>query len=200
MKKSEIKPGVLYGYTRSRDYGQPQPIVFLNTPADGELYRQPRRYGTSTGPAFTRDHTAPKPQRGGSYTSSPVGYPAVLLPERSDTDPSSLLAVTLADFEAVTSAYGEDAEYTVITSLAQIIGPYAEACAEFDERQRREREERERRSNLAADRRRRAKSATDTLQSTGIFTSMRGDDILLTLENAEKLAALLIRVELAEER
>lgn len=198
MKKSEIKPGVIYAYTRSRDYGVPQPIVFLNTPADGELYKQPRRYGSSTGPAFMRDHTSPKPQHGGGYTSPSVGYPAVLLTDRSDADPSSLLAFTLADFEAATSAYPGDVELKVITSLAQITGPYAEALTEHEERQQRDREERERKSNLAADRRRRAKSATDTLASAGIFSSTRDGDIVLTLENAEKLAALLVRTELAE--
>jgi hypothetical protein len=199
MKKTDIKPGVVYAYTRSREYGEPQPIVFLNTPADGELYRQPRRYGTSTGPAFTRDAAAPKPQRGGSYTSSPVGYPAALCRSGANGSPEDLLAVTLAHFEQATSAYGytDDIELTVITSLGQILGPYAEAVAEYEERRAAQRTETERRNAAAANRRSRAKAAMEALADAGIFSAPRDGEIVLSLENAEKLTALLVRVGLA---
>lgn len=196
MRKQDIKPGVLYAWTRSREYGEPQPIVFLNTPADGELYRRPRRYGSSTGPVFTRDYTSSKPESGSGFASSPVGYPAVI--GHSAAAAGLLPSFALAGFEAATSAHSDETELTVITSLAQVTGPYAEAVAGYQARRQAEREHRDRQTAAADDRHTRSKAAAAKLASAEIFSSTRDGEIVLSLENAEKLAALLVRVGLSD--
>ena len=81
-----------------------------------------------------------------------------------------------------------------LTSLGRIRGPYAEVKAAWERQQQAGREQRDARDRLRQDRNARAGRAKDVLNEHGIFATFHGDRLELTLENAEKLAALLTRV------
>ena len=87
MRKQDIKPGVVYAYQRGT-YGNPLPVVFLNTPADGELYTEGSQWRKPGSKAFTRAHGGSKPHA--VSFGSDVGYPVVRGRWDADTDPPSL--------------------------------------------------------------------------------------------------------------
>jgi hypothetical protein len=190
MRKQDIKPGVIYAIQRSREYGSPDPVMFLNAPADGRLYRRDRHVSADA-PAFS-ESPGSTPQRGSSWGPGPVGYPVARGRSSSAPDLALLASVTLADFKGARSAYREDGiSFDVITSLAQITGPYAEMAAEHEAKRQADQEHRARQDAAADDRRIRSAAAAEKLAAAGIDSYSRDGEIALTLENAEKLAALI---------
>lgn len=123
MKAKDITPGEVYVYRQYR-HDPPRPIVFLAPVDRDHLYIKTRTHG----PAFRKapDATAPRP--GTVFNGGTIGYPAVLGNPGSDLD--DLRAVTLARFERVTSTLGRRVEYTLVTALARVIGPWGEATEE----------------------------------------------------------------------
>lgn len=122
MKAKDIKPGTVYAYRQSM-HDPPRPIVFL-TPADPEhLYIKSRTHG----PTFRKAPDASTPRGGTVYNGGTIGYPAALGdPERLD----DLRAATLDRFRRVTSTLGRHVEYTLVTRLARVIGPWEDTAAE----------------------------------------------------------------------
>jgi hypothetical protein len=200
MKKADIKPGVVYAYQRGRgDYDEPQPIVFLNAPADGDLYARSSYHRPPGAPAFHAAHDGSKPHRGSGYSSPDVGYPAVMLGGNAPkgTKPEDLLKFTLAGFKAATSTTaGDGTMFTLITSLAQITGTYAEAKAEYEARRQARREEAQQERTAADASRARAIDVLASLRAHDIEANRipaysAVDSITLPLDEAEKLIALL---------
>lgn len=192
MKKADIKLGVIYAYQRGRN-DSPDPVVFLVAPSDGKLYQQRDRY-TRTGPAFRPAGDNAKPERSRIY--GPTGYAVAKSGYGADrSDLSALTAATLADFEAATSAHSGPVQFDVLVTLGQITGLYEDVAAAHKAQQQREREHIHR-QRAAADRdRERAGVLIGAFSRAGIETTT-GDvfgsrKILLTLDEAEKLAALL---------
>lgn len=127
MKAKDIKPGEVYAYRQSR-YDEPRPIVFL-APVDREhLYFKSRTPGL----AFLKEKDATAPRAGTVFNGGTIGYPAAL--GYADSDLDDLRAVTLHRFERVTSTLGRRCEYTLVTVLARVIGPWEEAAAPPAER------------------------------------------------------------------
>ncbi|MEV8639487.1 hypothetical protein AB0395_48580, partial [Streptosporangium sp. NPDC051023] len=65
---------------------------------------------------------ASAPRNGTVYNGGTIGYPAALGDPQSDLD--DLRAVTLRRFEQVTSTLGRRVEYTLVTNLTRVIGPW----------------------------------------------------------------------------
>lgn len=194
MRKQDIKTGVVYAYQRSASYS-PEPVVFLVAPADGDLYL-PRDRHNRTGFAFRPAGEGAKPERSRIY--GPTGYAVAKFGYRaSRADLSALTAVTIADFEAATSATGREdgVEFDVMTTLGQITGVYEDVVAARRAQQQQEQEYRERVRSAEDRDRERARVLIGAFSKAGI-ESTTGDvfgsrKILLTLDEAEKLAALL---------
>lgn len=135
MKKSDIKPGVVYAYQRfGRHPVDPrEPIVFLGMSeygqghVIGELWQDARGHGCR---AFMRPAPSRHVQAGTVHNDGSIGYPAVLLDheaplvttERLD----SLLSVTPQDFRVAVSArgLGSGRLLLVVTSMARVVGPW----------------------------------------------------------------------------
>jgi hypothetical protein len=193
VRKQDIKPGVVYAYQRGT-YGNPQPVVFLNTPADGELYTESSQYRKPGSKAFTRAREGSKPHA--VSFGSDVGYPVVRGRWDADTDPAALLSATLSDFEAATQPYSGSHEFRVVTSLTAIAGPWDEVIAtrkaQYEaDRQRRERDQQEARAS-----RTRAIDIITALSARDIKVSRISsygavDSVSLPLDEAEKLVSLL---------
>jgi hypothetical protein len=120
MKAKDIQPGKVYAY-RQGTYRTVRPIVFLAPVDKDHLYAKSRIHG----PAFKRAPDATAPTAGTVYNAGTIGYPAALGSEGSDIN--DLRAVTLTRFERVTSTFGRRCEYTLVTVLARVIGPWDEA-------------------------------------------------------------------------
>lgn len=205
MRKQDIKPGVVYAYQRSRGsiYSDPEPVVFLNAPADSVLYSEPDR-NTRRDPgrpvfAKAREGSKPAGSRGAWSNAGDTGYPAVMI-YRHDGDKAtteSLLTVTLADFEATPQTTVKGITYTVITSLTPILGPWDEVVAGLKARRKAEQERAERESKAADAIRTRAIDIIAALSARGITANFVGSyggaarAISLPLAEAEKLIALL---------
>jgi hypothetical protein len=198
MRKQDIKPGVVYAYQRDHSYcGRPLPVVFLNTPAGSELYSESsvRPLSRSRGmPAFYRAHAQAKPHA--VSFGSDVGYPAVRFRWDATGHISELLSVTLADFEAAVERTQGDREFTVITSLAAIVGPWDEVKAAYDERKRANDEQKRADAEAADASRTRAMDVMRALRAYGVEVSRLPaygavKSVSLSLEEAEKLVAVL---------
>jgi hypothetical protein len=197
MKKADIKPGVLYAiWNRNSDYDTPTPVVFLNAPAAGELYMEPRYPGTEVRTCFRRAVDGIKPQRG-SWGGSTYGYPAVQPgTSRERVAAGDLLHFTLTDFKAATSAYGDGYQFTLITSLGKIAGPWDEVKAEYDARQQARNEHSSRETVERQRSHARADAAIAALNRAGIRATRDTmlstvQHVRLSLDEAEKLAELL---------
>jgi hypothetical protein len=118
MKAKDIKPGVVYAYRQSRS-DPVRPVVFLAPVDSDHLYINSRTHGR----AFLKAPDATAPRAGSVYNSGTIGYPAALGGEPSDLDD-----VTLTRFERVTSTLGRRCEYTLITRLARVIGPWEDVA------------------------------------------------------------------------
>jgi len=202
MKKNEIKPGVIYAYQRSREYGSPEPVVFLDIPSEGVLHRTASDYKKADEPAFLKAAAGSKPQASrGSYSRSSVGYAAVFLSNsfsQADADPADLLKPTVADFEKCTSGYApagfDGLKFALVTSLTYITGEYDEKLAE-DKAQReadRDARRRDQAERDAADAR--AASIGSALARLDVEASLdrsASGYLKITLDDAEKLLALL---------
>lgn len=195
MKKADIKPGVVYAYQRSK-YDSPRPIVFLNAPADGVLYRE-RDYPKSGTPAFIKASPAAKPRRALGFGRGGIGYPAAHLSHDSRMTHQDLLGITLADFERATSGYHEGYEFDVITTLTHVTGPWDEVIAAHEAQKRAERESREQEQHEASESRARAIDILTALRARAgiepdrIPTYGAVKSISIPLAEAEKLVALL---------
>jgi hypothetical protein len=198
MKKADIKPGVVYAYQR-RDYDKPEPVVFLNAPAAGDLYATSSYHSPPGTPAFRAARDGSRPHRGSGYSSPDVGYPAVMLGGNApkDAKPEDLLKSTLAGFQSAAAiTAGNGTVFTLVTSLAQIAGTYAEAKAEYDQRQQFRRDEADRKERVRAASRIRADAAVAALGQAGISASPdtflgTAYNLYITLDEAEKFIALL---------
>ncbi|MER6830854.1 hypothetical protein ABT352_33010 [Streptosporangium sp. NPDC000563] len=126
MKAKDIKPGEVYAY-RDR-FGPVRPIVFLAPVDRDHLYLKTR----TPGPAFKRAGDGSAPRAGTVYNGGTIGYPAALGNEQSN--PEDLRAVTLTRFERVTSTLGRRCEYTLVTALARVIGPWESTTPTSPER------------------------------------------------------------------
>jgi hypothetical protein len=122
MKAKDIQPGVVYAY-RDHFHGRLRPIVFLAPLDRDHLYISSRTHGR----AFLKALDAAAPRAGSVYNSGTIGYPAAFGREPSDLD-----GVTLTRFERVTSTLGRRCEYTLITRLARVIGPWGDVSASPD--------------------------------------------------------------------
>jgi hypothetical protein len=194
MRKQDIKTGVVYAYQRGRgDYDSPEPIVFLAAPADGKLYTE-RDSFSQKGISFHRARPGGKPVARRSYMGGSTGYPAVLLDH--GTDPADLLRVTLADFEAATTAYPGNIKFVVFVTLAHITGPYDEQVAEYEGRRAARDDASARQEQARRASRDRAKGITAALKAAGIEAEADNaygtvTSIVIPLDEAEKLIALL---------
>jgi hypothetical protein len=195
MRKQDIKPGVLYAWKRGRsEFDEPHPIVFLNTPADGELYAKTSHHRPPGTPAFIRAREGATPHR--VSFGSDVGYPAVRFHRDAEGNPSSLLAITLDDFTATAGGIQAGREFVLITSLAAIAGPWDEVKAARDAQKRADAERRDRERTEADASRTRAIDVLTALQAYGIEASRiaaygKVDSVSLPLAEAEKLIAVL---------
>lgn len=193
MKRTDIRAGVVYAYQRST-YNEPQPIVFLNAPADGVLYCETSHYRAPGSPAFIKARADSKPHR--VQFGSDVGYPVVRLRWDSKDDPASLLSVTLADFEAATGSIDGGREFAVVVSLAAIAGPWSDVKAARDEQVEADRQLREHERAEADASRARAIDVLTALRARDIEPERispygKVESIVLPLEEAEKLLAML---------
>ena len=200
MKKNEIKPGVIYAYQRSREYGSPEPVVFLDVPAEGVLHSTASDYKKADQPAFIKAYSGAKPQASRGFSGISHGYAAVFFARTYEpgADPADLLKPTLADFEKCTSGYApagfDGLKFDLVTSLTYITGEYDEKLAE-DKAQRetdRDARRRDQAERDAADAR--AASIGSALARLDVEASLdrsASGYLKITLDDAEKLLALL---------
>lgn len=185
MRKQDIRTGVVYAYQRGT-YGSPGAVVFLSLELHKYVkHRQPGQ------PYWTPAAGFDKPRRG-DWSFASVGYPVVI--GREPGDLASLGAevittgLTPAQYEAGLSA-------DTLTSLAAVKGPYAEVMAAYAREQEADRKRRQEKRERETARRDRAARVKADLEALGVFANYHQDRFELTLENAEKLAALLPDVE-----
>jgi hypothetical protein len=191
MKKADIKAGVVYAYQRSDNYS-PEPVVFLST----DLYIERGRLHVSTA-ALEKAQPGEKP--GKDYMGRNTGYPAVFRSFDAEGTPEEVIAAMLSATldGAIADKLPRGVKSEVVTTLTRIRGPYGEVRSAYLAAQAADLAERYRRDAAAASRRSRAVAAAAVFTDVGVYSTPRGSEITLTLENAEKLAALLVRVGLA---
>ena len=163
------------------------------------LYQRASDYRKPGQPQYTKvTFRGAKPQTGTGYGSRGIGYAAVEAPWNAETSPQDLLKPTLAQFEQ-TADYQtgiSGASFTLVTSLTAITGPYDEVMAAYEARRdadRRKREQDQARRDAVHAR------AADIISQLARFgaepvsagTSCAQPHIKLTLDDAEKLLALL---------
>ncbi len=192
MRKQDIKPGVVYAYQEGKDQS-PRPVAFLSA----DLYASQGH--SEHGPRFRKAASDAKPQSG-TYGSPSTGYAVAIMREqfgrRVDRDEvaARLTRVTLADAAAAGWGHLDDLiSFMLIVRLAPVLGSWDEVTAQ----QREEAEEKARRqAALAAA----AKALDDraavvrrVLIVNGISPRFSGTsrDLIVSLDDAEKLAALL---------
>ena len=168
MRKQDIKPGVVYAYQVSKDYGKPAPIMFLNAPADGKLF-------SSIG------YPAVKARRGASPDVL-KGY--------------ALADFTAATSRYIGD--DAELEFVIVTVLGQVTGTYEDAKADYDARQEADRVQRQQDNERKAENERRAASVLAAFESAGVKASYWDHTVTLSLPDAEKLAALLSSVSVPE--
>lgn len=197
MKAKDIKPGVVYGY-RSSKYGHLQAVVFL-APVDGNhLYHSASSSKPKGSPAFIKAREGSKPgRRGSTYSSPTTGYAAVRT--SSPEAATHLRAITIEDFEEAASRATvsgiKDAEFTLITTLAHILGPYAELKAGEDAAKERKHAARRAEEEKDAADRNRLTNLRSALAGRGVKAIGRIEDgepvIVLSAAEVDRLLALL---------
>jgi hypothetical protein len=123
MRKQDIKPGVVYAYKQPVS-NEIVPIVFLSSYRwIGALRQDARGYGDR---AFKHAHSVlQKPRAGTVHNDGTIGYPAVIFPGLRPDGPRDIgKLVTLRDFDAATSAYGDGYEFILVTSMARVTGEW----------------------------------------------------------------------------
>jgi hypothetical protein len=184
MKKADIKPGVVYAYQGSDNYS-PVPVVFLST----DLHAERGRYSTN---AAMLTKAAPHEKPGKDYLGRHTGYPAVFRgfdAEGTEAEViTSMLGATLE--QAITDKLPKGVQSDVVTTLTRIRGPYDEAMAAYRAAQEADRERRRQTDEAMRVKRERAERVVATFKAAGVFSVYRGH-LELSLENAEKLAALI---------
>jgi hypothetical protein len=118
VKKTDIKPGVIYAWKRSKHYS-PTQVMFLTPLNDDCLYTSERGKGIVRA---RRSYTKPKAYY--SYGSADVGW---LVAMGSDVAGASLQ-------DALDSGHRDpatfhDLHYQALVSLAQVVGVYDEVAA-----------------------------------------------------------------------
>ena len=196
MKRSSIKAGVVYAIKSS--YGPPSPIVFLEDGAAGLYGRS--NYGRGPIRKFDENkHT--KAKKGHGLSDSDRGYVAMKVSwalgisnagaaERMRAiDPEAGLARFLAGESSSIDGVGFD----IVTSLGQIDGLYAEELAAYSARLDAERSAGQRKADEQAARAARIAAVIEALSAYGIRAkgAWKGEQVELSVDEAEKLAALL---------
>jgi hypothetical protein len=184
MKKADIKTGVVYAYQRNGTYA-PQPVVFLST----DLYTDRGRYSANAA-ALTPALAGEKPGKDylGRHTGCPVVLRAFDFEGPAEDVAPALLAATLDG--AIAGKLPAGVKCDVLTTLTRIRGLYDEVLAEYQRQQDAEAQRRRVADDLLRGRRERAAQIVAQLEAFGVFATYRGH-LELTLENAEKLTALL---------
>jgi hypothetical protein len=184
MKKADIKAGVVYAYQRSDNYS-PGPVVFLST----DLYIERGRLHASAA-ALEKAQAGEKP--GKDYMGRHTGYPAVFRSFDAEGTPEEVIAAMLsATLEgAIADKLPRGVKSEVVTTLTRIRGPYDEVRAAYLAAQDADRERRRQTDEAMRIKRDRAERVVATFKAAGVFATYRGH-LELSLENAEKLAALL---------
>jgi len=192
MRKQDIKPGVVYAYQEGK-YQDPKPVMLLSA----DLYAsQPR---SELGTRFRKAADDAKP-RSGTYGSGSTGYLVAIMRDqftrRMDRDEvaARMAKVTLADAQAAGWEHLDDEiGLMLLIRLAPVLGPWDEVMA-----QRREaaEEKARRQAALAAAAKvldDRAAKIRLVLIASGVSPrfSTAARDLILSLEDAEKLASLL---------
>lgn len=192
MRKQDIKPGVVYAYQEGK-YQSPTPIVFLAAPKDTELWSAHRR--PPEGAQRSKQANAgakPYRSRGRYMSGGDTGYPAAqarAMPgDGSGYDMAALATVDLADFEAATDAPGPRCRFTVVTNLTYIAGEWETVTAEHAAAAQADRDHR---AALQRERSALNKRAGAVQVALGVPIRWDGDRFILSLQSAEKLAALL---------
>lgn len=193
MRKQDIKPGVVYAY-REGKYGETLPVVFLAT----DFYKG-RDYRDEDGPKFRKAGAADAPHsdRLGSPTT---GYLVAIMRHQYgrkvdyDAAAERMAKVTLADMEATGGESLDDLiGFMLLVRLGVVIGPWGEVMAQ----QREEAEEKKRRQEIISAT---AKALDDRAAKVRLVLIAKGvsprfsttaRDLILSLEDAEKLASLL---------
>ena len=205
MKKQDIKPGVVYAYQRSREYGTPEPVVFLVAPSEGKLYATTSDYRKPGRPAFIEAHSGAKPHKGTGFSGTDYGYPVAKL-RSGNMEPAAqvadLLKPTLADFEKCATAYApagfDGLEFSLATTLTHITGEYETELAAHKARCEAERaaSQRERAERDAA--RDRAAAILGRLDELGGIDAEAVSEprrpygyVRISVDDAEKLVELL---------
>jgi hypothetical protein len=189
MKRSEIKPGVVYAYREGRDdYDRLVPVVILST----EAYTAQNRHEPGT-PLYRKEPPGTKKlQRRAFYPST--GMPMVWARYGSGT-PEDLAKVTLEDFEATTSNFVDQDKgitFEVLSYLPYLVGEY-EAEVEARKQRLAARDKlREERTAARRDKSNRGHAVAMTLDAVGVRAHSWSDgNITVSLDEGEKLAQVL---------
>jgi len=195
MRKQDIKPGVVYAYQEGK-YGATLPAMLLTT----DLYKGRDDYRDTESLKFRKAGAADTPHAG-RLGSPTTGYLIAIarhqISRRVDYDEVAerIAKITLADMEATggESPAGEPFGYMLIVRLGVIIGPWDEVMAERREHDaaKKRRQEQEAAQAKALDDR--AAAVRLVLITNGISPRFSGTDrnLIVSLDDAEKLAALL---------
>ena len=192
MRKQDIKPGVVYAYQEGK-YQSLRPVAFLSA----DLYASQGR--SEHGPRFRKAASDAKPQSG-TYGSPSTGYAVAIMREqfgrRVDRDEvaARLTKVTLADAAAAGWEHLDDLiGFMLIVRLAPVLGPWDEVMAQ----QREEAEEKARRQAAIAATAKALDDRAAVVRRVLIVNSISprfsgtSRDLIVSLDNAEKLVALL---------
>lgn len=212
MKASEVKPGVVYGYSTWRDPRSVEKVVFLTEANKDNLYQTSRR-----GSGFIKESYRKAPKVGRGYWESGCGY---LVAKGADPSRGTLeealrfgrqMVETNGEYDPV--PFGErDYEYAIVEAMSYIHGEYESwvATKEYTETvERLAREEQARADKKIADAWRKLMPQINAVTSEGKAELFRGNykwsgkseyptSIHLDYEAASQLVRYIIEVESRE--
>lgn len=188
MRRQDIKTGVVYAYQPNPDRDAPKPLMFLSADLHIRAVRHPVPWCR---PSLAGERAGYK-----SLHREYTGYPAILAHGIDPAEPEMIaLAATVASNALTTGDVPEGLQLDIITNLAHIRGPYAEAQKKWDEMLAVRRQRFEQSEALTRQRHERAEAVIGTLALHGISAHYGDSTIRMSLDAAEKLTALLAEQE-----
>lgn len=195
MRKQDIKPGVVYAY-REGKYGHTLPVMFLSTGLyTGRGYRDTESPKFRVAGGYEQPHTgrlgAPTTGYLVAIGRSQIGVHKINYDEVADR----MARITLADAEASAWELADgDIGVMLIVRLGVIIGLWDEVMAAEREQKEVERQRRERKAAEAKALDDRAAAVRKAITLHGISARFSSVDrnLIVSLDDAEKLAALLL--------
>jgi hypothetical protein len=182
MKRKDIKAGVVYAL---KAHGSPKPVVFLEDGA-ATLWEKMRHGGGYR----ELSESLYKPRVGHGWDGTDRGF--AIISGDAEALAGIDAAAEFARFRAGERPTDTELRFSLVTVLGQVIGPYGEAVAAYEQEQAQQREEMRRRHREIDAALLRLRAITEAFGEFGIRAGSGGSDrVSISIEDAERVIALL---------